>query len=151
MSYYLAELNIARARGPLDGPIMADFMAALDEINALAEASLGFVWRLKDDEGNATGIRPFADDRILVNLSVWQDIDSLHHYTYRSDHAKYFKRKKEWFDAFEKPHMVLWWVPAGHEPTAQEAKERLTYLHEHGPTAYAFTFIKRFSPNGEAL
>ena len=149
--YHLAQLNVARALAPMESPVMAGFVARLDEINTLAEKSAGFVWRLKDDTGNATSIRAFDDDLILVNLSMWQDIESLHNYTYRSVHAELFKNKKAWFSAFGKPHLVLWWVPAGHQPTALEAKERLEYLQEHGPTAHAFTFLKRFSPEGEPL
>ena len=150
-TYHLAELNIARGLGAMDDPVMADFVAQLDEINALAEASDGFVWRLKDESGNATDIQVFDDPLVIVNLSVWEDVESLHNYTYRSGHAKAFKRKKEWFSAFGKPHMVLWWVPAGHEPTAAEAKERLEYLQANGPSPYAFSFLKRFTPEGDPV
>ena len=149
--YHLAQLNIAHALGDMDGPIMADFVAQLDEINALAEASPGFVWRLKDETGNATSYQVFDNPRIIVNLSVWEDVAALHHYTYRSAHSRVFKRKKEWFSPLGKPAMVLWWIPAGHTPTELEAKEQLEHLQTHGPTPHAFTFLKQFTPTGDPV
>ena len=113
MSFELAQLNIAIAKGPMDSPVMADFVNNLDRINGLAETSPGFVWRLKDEAGNATSIRPFGDET-LVNLSVWTDLDALKAFVYRSDHTQIMKRKKEWFNKMLEAHMVLWWVPKGH-------------------------------------
>jgi len=150
-NYHLAQLNIARGLGTMEDPIMADFVAQLDGMNALAEASPGFVWRLKDESGNATDMQLFTDPLLIVNMSVWEDVESLHAYTYRSAHAGVFKRKKDWFAPLGQPHMVLWWVPAGHEPTTAEAKERLAHLQTHGPTPHAFTFVKRFTAAGERL
>lgn len=141
---HLAQVNVARMRGPLEGPIMAGFVARLDEINALADRSPGFVWRLQTDAGNATYLRPYDDDRILFNLSVWEGVESLRNYVYRSAHAELFRSRREWFTAFESAHLALWWVPHGHLPSVDEAKERLAHLDAHGPTPFAFTFKAAF-------
>ncbi len=140
----LAQLNIGRPRGRIDSPLMADFVNALDRINALAEASPGFVWRLQDDSGNATGLRPLGDDTI-VNMSVWKDVEALHAFVYRSDHIDVMRRRREWFEKMDL-YMVLWWVPRGHRPTMTEAIERLEVLRERGPTPEAFTFRVSFPP-----
>ena len=144
--FHLAQVNIGRALGPLDGPVMAGFMARLDEINAVADGSPGFVWRFQTAEGNATAVRPYADDRILFNMSVWATLDDLRQYVYRSAHSQLISRRKDWFEKFERPFMALWWVPAGHIPTVEEAKARLALLQEHGDTAEAFSFKKTFAP-----
>lgn len=147
--YHLAQLNIGTMVAPQNSEEMAEFMNALDAINLLAESTPGFVWRLKDESGNATGISVFDDDT-LVNMSVWEDRDSLYGYVYKSGHTHYIGRRKEWFKMPLAPHMVLWWVPAGHEPTPEEAKERLMHLRENGPTAHAFTFKQFFeTPIGQ--
>jgi Domain of unknown function (DUF3291) len=146
----LAQVNIARMKGPLESEVMAGFVARLDEINALADASPGFVWRLQTSEGNATYLRPYDDDRILFNLSVWQTIDDLKAYVYQSAHAEVLRRRQEWFSKFAGVFVALWWVPAGHRPSVDEAKKRLAYLDEHGPTPFAFTFKVTFPPD-EAL
>jgi len=142
----LAQLNIAKAKYPLDAPEIADFVENLDPINALAEASAGFIWRLQDDSGNATSISAMADPDMLVNMSVWQDIDSLKEFMYRTHHKEFLRRKKEWFHRLTEDSYVLWWVPAGHTPTVAEAMERLLYLRQHGDTPYAFTFRNGFQP-----
>jgi len=129
---------------PLDDPLLADFMAQLDAVNALAERTPGFVWRLKSDSGNATDIRAFDDPLMIVNMSVWESPDALFAFTYKTAHTKVMNRRKEWFESLPGPHMVLWWVPAGTRPTVEEAKQRLDYLAIHGPTAAAFTFKVRF-------
>lgn len=143
--FHLAQLNVGIMRAPQDSPEMAEFMDALDAINLLAESSPGFVWRLKDESGNATAISVF-DDNTLVNMSVWEDRDSLFRYVYKSGHTHYLGRRKEWFEMPKEAHMVLWWVPVGHEPTPEEAKARLMHLREHGPTEHAFTFKRYFAP-----
>lgn len=143
-AYHLAQLNIAWMKAPLESPEMTDFVANLERINALAEASPGYVWRLQDEAGDATAIRPFGAD-FLVNMSVWQDVQSLSEYVYKSAHAEMLKRRREWFARVEQMHQVLWWVPAGHRPSVVEAAERLAYLREHGATAQAFTFRQPFS------
>jgi hypothetical protein len=124
-------------------------MAALDPVNALADSSPGFVWRLQTEDGNATGIRAFEDERLLVNMSVWESIDSLADFVYRSAHVDVMRRRRQWFDHI-RMYMALWWVPAGHLPSVLEAKERLAHLHAHGPTPVAFTFKARFEPSGES-
>ncbi|TNE61546.1 MAG: DUF3291 domain-containing protein [Alphaproteobacteria bacterium] len=150
-AWQLAQLNVGKTLYPMGHPGIADFENALDAINALAEASPGFVWRLKDDTGNATGVRSPLGDDVLVNMSVWRDVESLRAYVYKSGHTAYLARRKEWFEMPTEPHMVLWWVPAGHRPTVVEAAARLMYLRDHGPTPQAFTFKRAFAPDGEAL
>lgn len=145
MEYYLAQINIGRILGPIDGPVMAEFVANLDRINALAEGSPGFIWRLKDDSNNATSIKIYNDDSLIVNMSVWQNADTLMDFVYRSDHVDILKRSREWFSKMKEMHMVLWHVPAGHTPTVEEAIERLDHLRAHGETPYAFSFKKRFT------
>ncbi len=145
LRYHLAQLNIGRARDALDSPVMADFMANLDRINALAEQSPGYVWRLQTEEGNATAISPFNDNTI-VNLSVWEDVASLNHYVYRTAHVEIMKRRKEWFERMQEQYMVLWWVPKGHRPTVEEALARLAHLRQHGPGEHAFTFKHAYLP-----
>jgi hypothetical protein len=134
----LAQLNIGRLRYPTDDPRMADFMNNLDLVNSLAERSNGFIWRLKDDSGNATNIRPFDDPRIAVNLSVWESIEALERFVWLTVHKRFYGRKQEWFDKMDGPHFVMWRVPVGHRPTVHEAKSRLEYLATRGPTDYAF-------------
>lgn len=145
MQFELAQLNIARMKEPLDSPSMADFVANLDRINLLAEQSPGYIWRLKDEDGDATSFRPLDDDT-LVNMSVWRDVAALHSYAYKSAHAEILRRRNEWFDRMSEAYVVLWWIPAGHRPTVAEAIERLTHLRTHGPSAHAFTFKNAFPP-----
>ncbi len=139
----LAQVNIARMRAPLESETMAGFVARLDEINALADRSPGFVWRLQED-GNATSLRPFDDDSILVNMSVWESVEALRDYVYGSAHVEVLRKRQDWFTRFESAYAVLWWIPAGHIPTVEEAKERLAHLDRHGPTPWAFTFKAPF-------
>ncbi len=143
--YQLAQLNIAQMRNSLEDPAMAEFVDNLDRINGLAEASPGFVWRLQDEEGNATSVRPFGDD-LLVNLSVWEDLDSLKAFVFKSAHSGFLKRRAEWFDRMETAYVVLWWVPAGHRPTEAEAGEKLELLRRQGPGPEAFSFREAFEP-----
>lgn len=143
--YQLAELNIARLKAPIDDPSVKDFVDNIARINALAEASQGFVWRLKDEDDNALAINPFDDPRMIINLSVWESIENLFTFTYSSEHVDFFRRRAEWFGKLEFIGMVMWWIPAGEWPTAEEAKAKLDYLNEHGPTPHAFTFKKRFT------
>ncbi|HMG93489.1 MAG TPA: DUF3291 domain-containing protein [Chryseolinea sp.] len=145
MEFHLAQLNIARMLAPIDSPVMADFVANLDRINGIAENSTGFVWRLKDDSNNATSIRIFDDDFLIVNMSVWQNVDALVQYVYQSSHVEIFKRRTEWFEKMPEMHMVLWYVPVGSTPSVADAVERLTHLRLQGETPYAFSFKKRFS------
>lgn len=147
--YHLAQLNIALMSAPLDSPVLADFVANLDRINALAERSPGFVWRLQTETGDATALRDFGDD-YLVNMSTWNDVNSLFNYVFKSAHIEIMQRRKEWFEKMRDMHAVLWWVPEGHRPTTLEAKRRLQYLQENGPTATAFTFKKPYPAPGTA-
>jgi hypothetical protein len=146
---HLAQLNIARFKAPPGDPVLADFMALLDPINARADEAPGFVWRLQTDEGNATSIHAFDDPLLLVNMSVWGSVEALADFVYRSAHVGVMRRRREWAERMADAYMCLWWIPAGTLPTVEEAKLRLEHLREHGPTPYAFTFKKRFSP-GEA-
>lgn len=151
-SHDLAQLNVGRLVAPEDSPVVAEFMAALDEINALADASPGSLWRFQTDDGNAIAERPFPDDdSILVNFSTWESVDALSDYVYRSAHADYLRRRREWFEKPDDLITVLWWVPVGHRPSAAEAVERLEHVRRHGPTAYAFTFRQRFDPDGASV
>jgi len=143
-AYELAQLNIGIIKGPMDSPVMADFAANLERINAVADRSPGFVWRLQTDEGDATAIRPFDDENLLVNMSVWRDVESLNSYVYSSAHVQVMRRRREWFERMDKAFLVLWWVPAGHRPTITEAIEKLELLRSLGPTAQAFTFRQSF-------
>jgi Domain of unknown function (DUF3291) len=135
---HLAQFNIGRLRYPTDDPRVADFMNNLDLVNSLAERSTGFVWRLKDDSGNATNIRPFADPTMIVNMSVRENVETLERFVWQTIHKRFYGRRPEWFEKMEKPHFVMWWVVAGHRPTIEEAKERLEYLTAHGPSDHAF-------------
>ena len=129
---------------PLDSPQMADFMAALEPINALGDGSPGFVWRLQTDDGDATAYRVLGDDMMIVNLTMWESVEALSDFAYRSDHKDVMRRRREWFEKMEEAYLTLWWVPAGHIPTIEEAEERLLHLRANGPTPHAFTFRERF-------
>lgn len=143
-AYQLAQLNIGIIKGPMDSPVMADFAANLDRINALAESTPGFVWRLQTEEGNATAIRPFENQNLLLNMSVWRDVESLGKYVYHSAHVEIMRRRREWFERMDEAFLVLWWVPQGHRPSVAEAVARLELLRTKGPTAEAFTFRHAF-------
>ena len=145
MKYQLAQVNIGRTKGLPDSEVMQGFMAALDEINALAEATPGFIWRLQSDSGNAMDIRAFDDPYLAINLSVWRDVESLFGYTYQSAHTDFLKRRKEWFEPFDSAHACLWWVPAGRRPTMAEAKERLDHFDKHGSSVFSFSFRESYS------
>ena len=147
--FHLAQANIGRIRAPLEDPIMEGFRTQLDPINALADRSPGFVWRLQTEDGNAMAIRPFADERMAVNMSVWESLDALQQFVYRSAHIGPLRDRKQWFEPMDGPILVLWWIPAGHVPTVAEAIEHLDHLKRHGPSPHAFTFRKPFpSPDG---
>lgn len=148
--YHIAEINIARMLEPLDSPIMAEFANNLDQINALAESSPGFVWRLVGEGNDATSLRPFEDDMIIVNMSVWESVDQLKNYAYKSNHTDFLRKRKQWFHLMKDAYFCMWWVKAGHTPTVREAKEHLDHLRTHGETATAFTFKTLFPPPGES-
>jgi hypothetical protein len=142
----LAQLNIARMVAPLEHPSMSAFVQLLEPVNAAADHAPGFVWRLHTDDGDATSIRAFDDDRLLVNLSVWESVEALHAFTYRGDHLGPLRRRREWFETSEEPTTALWWIEEGRTPTVAEAKARLDLLREVGPTQEAFTFRDTFAP-----
>lgn len=149
MDYHIAQVNIGRIRGELSDPFMSGFVSRLEEINALADASPGFVWRLQTDEGNATYLRPFKDERMLLNMSVWTDVDSLRQYVYHTGHRELLRQRNAWFEKLNRVYVALWWVPAGHLPGIDEAKQRLAHLEIHGPTQFAFNFQSTFEPDDE--
>ena len=139
--FHLAQVNVSRLAAPIDSPELAGFVARLDEVNALAEAAPGFVWRLKDDATNNATSVPIYDDRmIIVNLSVWESIEALRAFTYSGAHLAVLKQRHGWFSQMRDAAMAMWWIPAGHVPTVAEARERLDHLRAHGPTAQAFPF-----------
>jgi hypothetical protein len=145
--YQIAQVNIGRIKAPLDSSTMAGFMGRLDEINALADNSPGFVWRLQTQAGNATYFRPYEhDDRILLNMSVWETVEDLRNYVYRTTHAELLRQRQEWFEKFAGVYAALWWVPADHIPGIDEAKKRLAHLEKHGPTEFAFSLKRPFRP-----
>jgi hypothetical protein len=133
----------------MDDPIIDDFRVNLDPINALAEVSPGYVWRLQDESGNATGIKPFGEDLEIVNLTVWESIDALADFTYRSAHAGFLRRRREFFEPPGAPILCLWWIAEGTIPTVEDAIVRLEHLRAHGPTPTAFTFRHRFEPGDD--
>lgn len=150
-AYHLAEINIAQMRAPLTDPLMREFRENLPSINALADHSPGFVWRLQTDDGDATSLRIFDNEMVIVNLSVWESVETLRAYVYKSQHADFLRRKKAWFDQLGSVHFVMWWIPIGHRPTAAEAKQKLELLAAHGDTAAAFTFRRLFTPEQAAM
>jgi hypothetical protein len=145
--FHLAQLNVARLLHPLDHPALASFVDNLDAVNAVADASPGFVWRLQEESGNATDVRPWGDD-MIVNLSLWVDLPSLRDFVFAPDHAAVLRRRRGYFEPMSTPHLVLWWVPAGHVPDLAEARDRLDDLEAHGATPHAFTLRAAFPPDG---
>ncbi len=150
---HLAQINIAQMKAPLDDPIMKEFVDFINPINTLAEESPGFIWRLKDkDGGSSMNIEvPVQHEMIIINMSVWEDLESLKSYVYQTVHSYFVRSSKRWFDKMEKPHMALWWVDAGHEPTVAEAMERLAMIENDGAGPEAFLFGKTYGPDGERL
>jgi hypothetical protein len=149
MTFHLAQCNIVKLKAPLDSPVVAEFVAALDPINAHADAAPGFVWRLQGEDGDATSIRVFDDNQILLNMSVWESIEALKAYVYRSAHKDVLRRRRQWAAPFEGAQSAMWWIPAGDVPEASEAVVRLARLERDGPSAYAFSFQRVFDPPHE--
>ncbi|MFD6275953.1 DUF3291 domain-containing protein [Streptomyces sp. NPDC060209] len=140
--FQLAQVNVGRTLAPLGSPQLADFVAQLPEINALADGAPGFVWRMVDDDGaDATSLRPKNDDDLfIINCSVWESVEALRDYTYRSEHLKVLARRREWFERLAEFHLAMWWVPAGHRPSVDEAMDRVALIRENGEGPGAFTF-----------
>lgn len=146
--YHVAQVNIGRIRARLDDPLMAGFVNRLEEINALADTSPGFVWRLQTDEGNATYFRPFPeDDRMLLNMSVWESVETLRHYVFHTAHRELLRQRHAWFEKLGSAYAALWWVPVGHLPGVDEAVKRVAHLDAHGPSQFAFSFQNVFPPD----
>jgi hypothetical protein len=149
--YHLAQFNIARARAPLPDEVMADFVSQLDAINSVAEQSPGFVWRLKAEDGSSSSyIRAFEDERILINMSVWESLEALQQFVYRSGHGVAFRDRRKWFEPLTSPTIALWWARAGVLPSIADGRERLEWLTNNGPTQRAFTFNQSFPPPSES-
>ena len=145
-NYQIAQINIARMKGVnITDPIMKEFVDNLNNVNALAESSAGFIWRLKDDTNNATNLNPYDDEQVIINVSVWKNIETLEAFVHKTFHTDFLKRRKEWFKAFGKAYTAMWWVPNGHFPTIQEAVDKLDYLQKNGATEFVFDFKKKYS------
>jgi len=144
-TYHLAQVNIALPLAPLDSEQLHGFVSRIEEINDLAEKTTGFIWRLKGEGDNALALQVFEDNRMIINMSVWENFDALYNYTYYSDHVQVYRQKGGWMEKLAYAHMCLWWIPAGHTPTPQEGRARLEYLHQHGVTPYVFSFKNRFT------
>ena len=146
MNYHLAQINIAQALGSMESESMKGFVDRLDEINTIADNAPGFVWRLQSEEGDATAIRAFDNPLLLINMSVWEDIESLKGYVYKSFHVELIQDRDAWFGKMLQAHQALWWVPAGHIPTVEEGKLKLDHLQQYGPSEAAFTFARPHKP-----
>jgi hypothetical protein len=152
MEYAIAQVNVGRLVAPLDSPRLADFVARLDAVNAVADSAPGFLWRLQTEDGNATALRAFeadadgADGGILINMSVWETVEALGTYVYGDAHLAVLRRRREWFERMTQAYTALWWIPRGHLPTITEAEDRVSHLRTHGPTPYAFTLRQHFAP-----
>jgi hypothetical protein len=137
-NHHLAQLNIGRIRYEIEDPRMADFTDNLAMVNGLAERTPGFVWRYIDESGNSTSTRPYSDPRVAINLSVWENVEALERFVYQTIHKRFDGRRAEWFEHFEGPYFVMWWLPAGHRPSVEEAVDRLEHFKRHGPSDHAF-------------
>ena len=152
MTYVLAQVNIGRLAAPLDSPQLAEFVAALDPVNAVADGAPGFVWRLQTEDGNATALRVFeqdadgADGGVLINMSVWESVEALAAYVYGTAHIAVLRRRREWFERMRDAYAALWWIRRGHIPAIHEAEDRVKHLRAHGPTPHAFTLREHFPP-----
>ena len=148
--YQIAEINVARMKGiNINDPIMKEFVDNLDKVNALAESSEGFVWRLKDESNNATNLNPYNDEQVIINISVWQSIETLENFIYKTFHTEFLKRRKEWFQSYGKAYTAMWWIPKGQFPSIQEAIENLDYYQKNGPSELVFDFRNKYLPPHE--
>jgi Domain of unknown function (DUF3291) len=144
--FHLAQINIAPMIAPMDSPIMAEFVAGLEPMNTLADASEGFVWRLKGDEDNATAIRVFDNDMLIINMSIWESVEDLRHFAYKTAHSDFIKNRKKWFERMATPYLAMWWIKEGEIIHPISAKNRLEYLTKRGDSQVAFTFRTIFEP-----
>lgn len=144
-NYQLAEINVAHMKGVnIDDPIMKEFVDNLDNVNELAERSKGFVWRLKDEDNDATSFNPYNNEQIIINVSVWDSVEDLGNYVFKTFHSDFLKRRKEWFHTYGKVHTAMWWIPAGQFPTVQEAVDKLDDLQKNGASQEVFNFRAKF-------
>ena len=155
MAFELAQVNIGRLTAPVDSPVLADFMAALDPVNAAADQAPGFIWRLQTEDGNATAIQAFGWDAagsagVIVNMSVWTDAEHLGAFVYGEMHRQIMRRRREWFQLMREAYLACWWVPAGHRPSTGEAEDRVRDLRAHGSTPYAFSLRVSYPPPGSS-
>jgi hypothetical protein len=151
MNWHLAQINVGRLIAPIDDQCIAGFVSQLDPINALADKAPGFVWRLQSGSGNATDISYNDDPGMMVNMSVWESLETLRDFVYASTHVQVFRERARWFEKLPVPPYCLWWVPAGHRPTVAEGRERLEHYQKHGATPYSFWFSQRYpAPQEEA-
>jgi len=142
--YQIAQINIAKAVADMDSEMMSGFVSRLDEINALADSADGFVWRLQTEDGDSTAIRVFDDPLLIINITVWDSIEALKSFVYRTAHVELIQHREAWFSKISSMHQTLWWIPEGHIPSIEESKGRLDYLNKHGPSSKAFNFGKPF-------
>ena len=149
--FHLAQANIARMRAPREDPVMKSFLDQIEYINSVADRAPGFVWRLQDETGDATAIRVFEDERILFNMSVWESVEALFDYVYKSDHRGPLRDRRNWFEKLDAPTVVLWWIPAGTLPTVEDARARFDSLKGAGPSPHAFNFKTMFGQDGLPL
>jgi len=147
-SHHLAQVNVGRIVAPLDDPRLQDFVDGLQPVNAIADAAPGFVWRLQDESGDATSFKLFDDELLVINLSVWESVEALRAFAYRSDHVEYLRRRRDWFEPMSEAFLALWWVPAGTVPTPEEAVDRVEHVRAHGASPEAFTFRQAFPAPG---
>jgi hypothetical protein len=148
--FHLAQINVGRLLAPLDDARIAGFVAGLDPINRLAEASPGYVWRLQSEAGNATDILLTDDDLFIVNLTVWESIETLRDFTYSTAHTEILRQRRAWFERHLEAHFAMWWIEAGTLPSPTDGLERVALLRRLGPTPEAFTFRTPFGPPGSA-
>lgn len=143
---HLAQVNIGILHHPMDHPNTAEFKDNLDKINALAESSSGFVWRMKDEGGNNTELVVSDNPLEIINISVWEDVQSLQTFAYKTEHVNFVRRRTEWFAHYPGPYFAMWWIPEGQFPTLEEAMEKLAHLTSHGESQQAFTFRRIYAP-----
>ncbi len=151
MTHHLAQINIGRLIAPVDDPKIAEFVALLDPVNALADTAPGFVWRLQSSSGNATDIVYNDDPFVIVNMSVWESVEALRDFVYKSNHLDVLRDRAKWFEKMEKPHYCLWWIPSTHIPTVAEGRERLEHYQQYGATPFSFWFSKLYPAEEKAL
>jgi hypothetical protein len=149
-SYQIAQINIARMKGvDINDPLMKEFVDNLDIVNAIAEKSEGFIWRLKEENNNATSLNPYNDEQIIINISVWESIETLEKFMYHTFHSDFLKRRKEWFQSFGSAHTAMWWIPCGQFPSMQTAVDKLDHLQKNGASEFVFDFRNKFpTPKG---